>query len=161
MLIADFMRKFNASKKMTDEAFSLGHTTMQALWADEKLMPTIRIWIATRIYVLTHGELRVFAIFCARQVQHMMANPMALSAMDALERKGTMALDGELKEIKDAATKAAWAAQANSWALQPSDLIAAEGASSAARAAAGDPAAEAQALYLLANIKPEWERWVR
>ena len=68
-------------------------------------------------------EMRLFAVDCARSVQHLMKDPRSIAAIDVAERHAEgMATDAEL----DAACDAAWAA-----------------ARAAARAAAWDSARDA------------------
>ena len=84
-------------------------------------------------------EVRLYAVWCARQVQHMMTDPRSLAALDVAERhaKG-QATDAELA----AARAAAWdAAGAAAWAAAWDAAGAAAGA--AARAAAVDAAGAA------------------
>lgn len=76
---------------------------------------------------------RLYAVWCARQVQHLMTDPRSIAALDVAERHARGdATDAEL----DAAMDAAWAA----WA--------AGDAGAAARAAAGAAAGAAQAARL-------------
>jgi hypothetical protein len=56
-------------------------------------------------------EIRRFAVWCARQVQHLMKNPRSLSALDVAERYADgLATDEELRTARDAAWFAAGAA---------------------------------------------------
>jgi len=68
-------------------------------------------------------EIRLFAVWCARQVQHLMADPRSLAALDVAERFA----NGEAtEEEREAAGTAAWdavlgatgldAAEATAWA---------------------------------------------
>ena len=71
-------------------------------------------------------EIRLFAVWCARQVQHLMTDPRSLAALDVAERHAHgKATDAELSATWDAA----WAAS--------------DAAGAAARAAASDAAADA------------------
>ena len=45
---------------------------MQDAWC--KLKPGWLIWVATRQGVLTDKELRLFAVFCVRQVEHLLTD---------------------------------------------------------------------------------------
>ena len=90
-------------------------------------------------------EMRLYAVWCARQVQHLMTDPRALTALDVAERHAYgEASDKELSTAWDAARDAAWyaagspaaaaawaAARAAAWAA-----AAAEGAEWAAVAVA-------------------------
>ncbi len=82
-------------------------------------------------------EIRLFAVECARQVQHLMADPRSLAALDVAERFAEgLATSEEL----DAARAAAWdAADAADAAWDAAD------AADAARAAAWDAADAADA----------------
>lgn len=78
-------------------------------------------------------EMRFYAVWCARQVQHLMNDPRSLAAMDVAERHATgQATDSELAAAGDAAGDAAGAA-------------ARAAAGDAARDAAWDAARDAQA----------------
>jgi hypothetical protein len=57
--------------------------TMEQVWARAK--PEWVVWIATRHGVLTDQKLREFALRCARQVQHLMADPRSVAALDTVE----------------------------------------------------------------------------
>jgi len=71
-----------------------------------------------------HKEARLYAVWCARQVQHLMTDPRSLSALDVAERHANNeATDEELAAACDAARAAAR-----------------DAATSAARAAARDAA---------------------
>ena len=72
-------------------------------------------------------ELRLFAVWCARQVQHLMSDPRSVDAIDVAERYA----DGKATD----------------------DELAAARAAAAAREAAGD----AQADWLRKNCKPNFK----
>ena len=75
---------------------------------------------------------RLFAVWCARQVQHLMTDPRSLAALDVAERYANgMATDEELQAAREAA-RAAWDAWDAAWA---------------AEAAAGDAAGAALAAW--------------
>lgn len=122
---------------------------------------------------------RLFAVWCARQVQHLMTDQRSISALDVVERyaRGD-ATDAELfaaraaawdaldaaSDAGDAARDAAWAAMDAAWdALDALDAL--DAASDAARAAwaASDAARDAQAARLrevCAEIDAEIEQAV-
>ena len=53
-------------------------------------------------------EMRLYAVWCARQVQHLMTDPRSLAAMDVAERYANgQATDAELAAAKEAAKEAA------------------------------------------------------
>jgi hypothetical protein len=62
-------------------------------------------------------EWRLFAVWCARQVQHLMKDPRSVAALDVAERHAQgEATDEELAAAKAAARDAAWdAARAAAW----------------------------------------------
>ena len=82
---------------------------------------------------------RLFAVWCARQVQHLMTDQRSLSALDVAERHAHgSATDDELAAAGAAAWDAAWdAAWAAAWAA------AGDAAWAAAWTAAGDAARDA------------------
>ena len=62
--------------------------------------------------VTGHGkEIRLFAVWCARQVQHLMKDPRSINALDVAERFANGdATKEELAAARAAAWDAAWAA---------------------------------------------------
>jgi len=86
-------------------------------------------------------EYRLFAVWCARQVQHLMTDPRSLAALDVAERHANGgATDAEL----GAAWDAAWHAAGAAWAAWHAARAAAwAAASDAARAAAWAAALDA------------------
>jgi hypothetical protein len=58
--------------------------SMLEVW--EKAKPEWLLWIATRKKVLTDQELRLFAVFCARQVQHLMPDWWSINAINVAEK---------------------------------------------------------------------------
>jgi hypothetical protein len=84
-------------------------------------------------------EWRIFAVWCAREVQHLMTDPRSINALDVAERYANG--DATLKDL-DAAVVAAWApagaaARAAAWAARAA-ARAARAAAWAAAGAAGD-----------------------
>jgi hypothetical protein len=166
MLIVDFGRKHEACRDGIDRALALGHETMEAVWADERMDASDRIWTATQPGVLTDKELRLFAVWSARQVQHLMTDPRSIVALDVAERHAHgEATDEELAAARAAARDAAWtaaraAARDAAWTAARDAAWAAAWAAArdaawdAARDAAWDAAWDAQSSYLLANTKP-------
>ena len=102
-------------------------------------------------------EIRLYAVWCARQVQHLMTDPRSLAALDVAERHARGdATDAELAAAGAAARAAAWdaaraAARAAAWAAagaaawDAAEAAAAEAAAAAAAEAAAAAAAEAAA----------------
>ena len=73
-------------------------------------------------------EIRLYAVWCAREVQHLMTDPRSINAIDVAERYANgQATDAEL----DAAMAEAWVA-----ARDAAEAVVARGAAWAARAAA-------------------------
>ena len=158
------IKNHNMTQDMTIEQFCIKHcackegiewalascATMKEVW--EKAKPEWLIWVATRPSVLTGKELRLFAVFCARQVQHLMTDPRSIEAINVAEKYAQdQASDDELAAARAAARAAAWAAaraEAAAWAE------AAAGAEAWVEAAAG---AEAWAE---ANAAARAEAWV-
>ena len=85
---------------------------------------------------LSDKQLRLFAVRCARRVQHLMTDPRSIAALDVAERYAQgEATDDELSAARDAAWDASWdAARDASWDA------ARAAARDAARAAARDAA---------------------
>ena len=92
-------------------------------------------------------EWRLFAVWCGRQVQHLMTDPRSLAALDVAERHANgQASDEELDTSMAAARNAAWdaaseAARDAAWAA--ASHAARDAARAAARAAASDAARDA------------------
>src|SRR5574343_376624 len=81
-------------------------------------------------------EIRLFAVWCARQAQHLMTDPRSIAALDVVERyENGQATNEELAAARAAARAAAWDA-------------ARAAARASARAAAWDAARDAQAQRL-------------
>lgn len=99
-------------------------------------------------------EMRLYAVWCARQVQHLMADKRSINALDvAVRHANGTATDDELAAARDDALAAAWAAawdddaretaRASAWAAAWDDAWAA-----ARAAAARDAARDVQAKEL-------------
>ena len=97
----------------------------------------------------TAREARLYAVWCARQVQHLMTDPRSLAALDAAERHANgEATDEELDAARAAAWDASWAAaRAAAWdaAWAASWAPARDAAWAAAWAPARDAARDDQA----------------
>ena len=80
-------------------------------------------------------EWRLFAVWCARQVQHLMLDPRSIAAIDVAERYANgLATDAELGAARVMARVAAWAT--------PVEKLTELAASEAARSAAWDETKE-------------------
>ena len=95
-------------------------------------------------------EIRLYAVWCARQVQHLMRDPRSLAALDVAERHANgQATDAELAAARAAAGDAAWAAakaaaRNAAWAAaREAARVAARVAACAAACAAADAARDA------------------
>jgi hypothetical protein len=156
--------------------------SMEDAWA--KLKHEWLLWVATRPGVLTQRELRKFAVWCARQVQHLMTDPRSVAALDVAERHAEgLATDEELAAARaagvaawaaaraagdatGAAGVAAWAAGdatgaagVAAWAAGVAAWAAAWAAAGAVRVAAraaANAAEDAQAAWLRENTKPNF-----
>ena len=97
-------------------------------------------------------EIRLYAVWCARRVQHLMIDPRSIAALDVAERyANNLATEHDLEAARDAAGEAAWdAAWAAAWAAAGDAAWAAAWAAAggAAGGAAGDAARAAQAARL-------------
>ena len=148
----------------------------------QTLRPDWLIWVATRSGVLDDRTLRLFAVWCARQVQHLLTDPRSLDVLDVAERHANgQATDQELRAAAQPACHAAWAAAtqyaapgaatqptwhaddawaaawAATWAAEAAAEAAARAAVWAARAAARAAAADAAEAAARAR-QAEWLR---
>jgi len=120
MTIAEFCDKHNACSKGREWALC-ECKTMDDVWRTAK--PEWLLWVATRQGVLDDVTLRMFAVECARSVQHMMTDERSIAAIDVAERYALgEATDAELSDAgaaAGAASDAAWAAaRAAAWAAE-------------------------------------------
>ena len=109
-------------------------------------------------------DARLFAVWCARQVQHLMTDPRSIAALDVAERFANgMATDIEMSAAKaaagDAARDAAGAAAIAAARAAAGDAAGAA-AIAAARAAAGDAAWDAQKAMFVCMCKGDapWQK---
>ena len=100
-------------------------------------------------------KIRLFTVWCARRVQHLMTDPRSLQALDVAEAyaNGTATLE-ELKEAKDAAWAATRAAARNA-AWSAARAVAWAAAWSAARGAAWDAVTAARYAATAADYTAE------
>ena len=124
--------------------------SMQEVW--EKAKPEWLIWVATRKGVLTDNELRRFAVWSARQVQHLMADPRSIAALDVAERHA----NGQATDEELAAARAAGCDAAHAASHAASHAAACAVARAAGCAAAYDAALDAQAEWLRKNTTPNF-----
>ena len=181
MTIAEFCDRHGACREGREWALDNCHDLPHA-W--ETIRPDWLVWMATCPGVLDDRTLRRFAVWCARQVQHLMKDPRSIALLDVAERHAEgQATNEELQAARHAAwaawspsmaaARAAWsAAQAAAqaaewveWSAAETAARAAEAAGQAAWASAGDAAWDAaweaaraaQAAWLRANATPNWE----
>jgi hypothetical protein len=89
-------------------------------------------------------EIRLFAVWCARQVQHLMTDPRSVAALDVAEKFAHgLATEAELKEAYDAAYAAD--SVARPWAYAAARAAAYAAAYASAEAAYASPVASASA----------------
>ena len=81
------------------------------------------LWTLCRHEFMTDKELRLYAVWCARQIQHLMTDERSINALDVAERYANgLATREELSTARAAAWDAAWdaasrdAARAAAWA---------------------------------------------
>ncbi len=135
---------------------------MEGVW--RKAKPAWLLWVATRPSVLTDKELRLFAVFAARQVQHLMTDSRSIAAIDVAERFANGEASVEELETANAAARAAAsaAASAEAYATTSAARAAARAAASAARTAtyaANAAASAARAAVYASDAAAEAEAY--
>jgi hypothetical protein len=159
MTIEQFCTKHKACKEGKKWA-SAYCASMEGVW--RKAKPAWLLWVATRPSVLTDKELRLFAVFAARQVQHLMTDSRSIAAIDVAERFANGEASVEELETAYAVARAVAraAAYTAAYATTSAARAAARVATSAARAAtwATSNAAmkESQATWLRENTTPNF-----
>lgn len=144
--INDFCDQHSACEEV--RAWAIKNTTdMQHAWT--KLNPDWLLWVATRAGILTDKELRLFAVFCARQVEHLLTDERSKNAIDVAESFANE------EATKDELT-AAWAAAFDA-AREAARAAARADARDVARDVAFDAARNGQADWLRANTKPNFD----
>jgi len=105
ILIANFCDRHRACQDGRKWALD-NCVDMHDAW--QRLEPDWLLWVATRPGVLTDRELRLFAVFCARQVEHLLTDQRSKDAIDTAEKfaKGEATYE-ELAAAEDAAWAAA------------------------------------------------------
>ena len=138
---------------------------MQEAW-DKCPKANWLIWIATRPNVLDDRTLRLFAVWCCRQVQYLMIDKRSIAAVDAAEQFANDLISRkQLTEKRKEASNAAAASAADA-AYNAAYAVAAYDAAYAASAAAAAAAdayvathkstQQAQMTYLRQNCKPNF-----
>jgi hypothetical protein len=136
----------------------------------ETIPPADKLWVVCREELIDARMLRLFAIWCARQVQHLMTDERSIAALDVAERFANgEATQEELKAARDAAREAtreaAWDAAreaAGAAAGEAAREAAWNAARKAAREAAGEAAREAagEAAWKAAR-EAAWEAQIK
>jgi hypothetical protein len=112
----------------------------------DTIPPQDKLWVVCREELIDAKTLRLFGVWCARQVQHLMRDERSKVALDVAEKfaHGT-ATENDLAAAREAAWDAAeaareavWAAREAAWAAV--GAAAEDAARGAARAAAEDAA---------------------
>lgn len=125
--------------------------TILDLLKDERIPNEDKLWAFTRDGVMDDKTLRLFAVKCARQVQHLMTDERSINALDVAERYANgLATAEELA----AARAAAWAAEAAAEAAAA--RAAAEAAAWAAEGAAAWAAAFANQVQIAIELINEF-----
>ena len=173
--ISDFCEQHKACQDVREWAIA-NCSDMADAW--QRLDPEWLIWVATRPGVLTDQELRSFAVFCARQVEHLTADQRSKDAINTAEKfaKGkatreelAAACDAARHAARATAWAAAWAAacdaacdaaryaaRATAWAAAADADAAADAACDAAWDAGLAAARAAQSDWLRANTQPRF-----
>ena len=117
-------------------------STMQEVWDTSK--PEWLVWVATRRGVLTDKELRLFAVWCCRQIWHLITDERSRDAVDVAEQYATGEATAAQLGVAEAGARAAMAARD----------AAARDARDAAWDAARAAARSAQSAYLREHCAP-------
>lgn len=108
MTIKEFCDLHNASQRDVNWALE-SHNSMKECW--EKLSPGHLIWVATRKGVLTNRELRLFAVYCCREIWHLLSDHRSRGAVKIAAK---FANNLTTEEALKAAEATAWAATCDS-----------------------------------------------
>jgi len=130
--------------------------------ARQKLPAGWLIWVATREGVLTDKELRLFAVFCVRQVEHLLADQRSRDVILVAERFANgEATTAELAAARAAAWAAAWAAADAARAASQAAANAAVAAWDAAVAARDAAVAAWDAAWAANAVRDAQADWLR
>jgi hypothetical protein len=163
MTLEQFLDKHNAC--LDGRVRAAVFASLEDAW--QNCTPADLIWVATRPGVLPDREIRMFAVFCARSVQHLLKDPRSRDAITVAERHANgEATDDELRSAYAAACAACAACatcaaddklRSAYAAACAAHAAAAYAAAHAAHAAAAYAAArEQQAAWLRKNTKPNF-----
>ena len=112
-----------------------------------------KLWVVARESLISAKTLRLYAVWCARQVQHLMKDSRSIAALDVAERYANgSASDEDLAAARDAAWAAAWAARDAAWDTR-------DAARAAALATAWDARAAAWAAWAAARDAARDAAW--
>jgi hypothetical protein len=108
-----------------------------------------RLWVVCRTEFISERTMRLFAVWCARQVEHLMKDSRSIAALDVAHR---FAMGEASEEERDAAGAAAWAsARAAARAAAGAAAWASAGAAAWASARASARAAARDAAWAAAG----------
>jgi hypothetical protein len=152
MTIEQFCDKHKACKAGRTWALK-NCTSMQEVW--NKIKPDWLIWISTREGVLTDKELRLFAVWSARKVQHLMTDSRSIRALDVAERYA----HGHATKSELAVARSAARSAASDSAFDAASDVAWSAAWNAASDSASkwSDARDAQADWLRKNTQPNFK----
>jgi len=131
----------------------------------KEIPPRDKLWVVCREAILDAKTLRLFAVWCARQVEHHMTDERSKNALNVAERFAhgdatREELDEAIYAARDAADAAAYAAADAAYAAADAAYAARDAADAAAYAAyaaryAADAARDAQVSKLLEMLKKQ------
>ena len=142
--IAEFCELHDACEAGRDWALA-NCKTMQDVWATAR--PEWLVWVTTRQGVSDDRTLRLFGVFCARSVEHLMTDQRSRDAIDVAERFAKGEATAEELSAARSAAETAWVA---------ASAAARDAAWSAASDAARDAASDLQATWLRENCLPNF-----
>ena len=108
-------------------------------------------------------DVRLYAVWCARQVQHLMSDNRSIIALDVAEKYADgLVTKEELKTARDAAWEAAWEAEWNAagaaaWNAARAAAWEAAGAAAWEAARAAARVSQKDMLILMLNNKAPWQ----
>lgn len=137
--LKDWLEEHGACENGVKWALDTGCESIEEVWLRDDLKPVWRIWIATRIGMVSDRVLRKFACACVRQVWNLLTDQRSRNAVEVAERFADgNATENELEQANAAAWDAAWDADYSARAA--ASTTARIAANAAARVAAGTTA---------------------
>ena len=147
--IENYLEKHNAYAKVA--AYALTQNSMKEVWDNCPKLGWL-FWMLEKQTDKPEKQLRLFAVWCARQVQHLMRDKRSLDALDVAERFAYgNATEGELAAARAAANAAEAALAAWDTALADAGEAAWAAALADAGAAAWDAAWAAERAARIAE----------